>query len=219
LDVDQDGLGNPCDGDFNGDGSTDATDVSIFDLCLGSTTAIGVGPDDDPNCEESDMNGDGVVDDLDDALLRDVFVVGAGDWDGDGILDDGDGTGTAGDNFCHHQQTTGCDDNCRDAANALQVNANAGEDDDPTLSGVQEYGNVCDPDLDNDGDVDGMDRLMQLACFRGQEFPGFDCSHADLVGTSLTTDPDPAQPQVNGLDRLQMLRWFRSPGSTPGQLP
>jgi hypothetical protein len=110
-------------------------------------------------------------------------------------------------------------DNCPDVANVDQVNSNEGEDDDPLLAGLQAYGNVCDPDLDNDGDIDGMDRLMQLACFRGQTFPGFDCAHADLVGSSLSDDPDPGNLLVDGLDRLQMLRWFRSPGSVPGELP
>jgi hypothetical protein len=149
-----------------------------------------------------------------------LFALGWGpDLDGDGIPDDGDGSGTAGDAPCSGGETEDCDDNCPDAANADQVNSNEGEDDNPVLAGLQAYGNVCDPDLDNDGDIDGMDRLMQLACFRGQTFPGFDCADADLVGSSLSEDPDPGSLRVDGLDRLQMLRWFRSPGSVPGELP
>jgi uncharacterized delta-60 repeat protein len=124
------------------------------------------------------------------------------------VLEDSDGDGIPDD-----------DDNCPDVANVDQVNSNEGEDDDPVLEGLQAYGNVCDPDLDSDGDIDGMDRLMQLACFRGQTFPDFDCAHADLVGSSLSDDPDPGNLLVDGLDRLQMLRWFRSPGSVPGELP
>ncbi len=164
------------------------------------------------------------------------------DEDQDGILTDGDHSGTAGDAPCTGGATTGCDDNCPgtmnpdqadtdsdgdgdlcdncpDVPNAAQVNSNDGEDDDPDLDAIQGYGNVCDPDLDNDGDIDGIDRLMQLACFRGQTFPNFDCADADLVGSSLEEDPDPSNVTVDGLDRLQMLRWFRTPGSRPGQLP
>jgi hypothetical protein len=43
------------------------------------------------------------------------------DSDGDGVLDDGDGSGTVGDAPCSTGATTGCDDNCRYTANPSQV--------------------------------------------------------------------------------------------------
>jgi hypothetical protein len=39
------------------------------------------------------------------------------DFDGDGIPDDGDGDGWWGNALCHGGQSTGCDDNCREAPN------------------------------------------------------------------------------------------------------
>lgn len=39
------------------------------------------------------------------------------DWDGDGVADDGDGSGFAGDALCVGGVNTSCDDNCRKTAN------------------------------------------------------------------------------------------------------
>lgn len=100
VDIDRDGRGNRCDGDLDNDGALNSSDSGVFSACLGQSVGLGAGPTDDPTCEESDINSDGVVDDLDTSLIRGLFIVGGGDWDGDGILDDGDGTGTAGDNPC-----------------------------------------------------------------------------------------------------------------------
>ena len=65
------------------------------------------------------------------------------DDDGDGILDDGDGSGVAGDAMCPDGVTVGCDDNCVFTANADQLN----NDDDP-------FGDACDTDDDNDTVLD-----------------------------------------------------------------
>ena len=64
-----------------------------------------------------------------------------GDSDGDGILDDADGSCTLGDNPCSGGLTEGCDDNCMFIPNADQ-------DDTPDGDGI---GNVCDncPDHPN----------------------------------------------------------------------
>ena len=63
------------------------------------------------------------------------------DLDGDGVLDDGDGSGVAWDNPCLGGATTGCDDNCPRRVNADQADGN--------WNGV---GVVCDPLEDADGD-------------------------------------------------------------------
>jgi len=70
VDSDNDGVGNACDGDLDGDGIVGVLDVAIFAACTGQTTGLGVGPPEDPNCEESDMNGDGIVDDADEVLFE-----------------------------------------------------------------------------------------------------------------------------------------------------
>jgi hypothetical protein len=44
------------------------------------------------------------------------------DTDGDGILDDGDNSGIAGDNPCGNNETENCDDNCRYDCNFQQIN-------------------------------------------------------------------------------------------------
>jgi hypothetical protein len=67
------------------------------------------------------------------------------DSDMDGIPDDGDNSGVAGDNPCADGQTTNCDDNCPQAANADQSDG----DDDGS-------GDVCDPDP-NDPNIVAVD--------------------------------------------------------------
>jgi spore coat protein A len=63
------------------------------------------------------------------------------DADGDGIYDDGDVSGTIGDNPCSGGNTTDCDDNCANNHNPDQA--------DIDNDGI---GDVCDPCTDVDGD-------------------------------------------------------------------
>lgn len=71
------------------------------------------------------------------------------DSDGDGILDDGDNSGTIGDTPCTGGNTTNCDDNCINTPNPNQ--------EDTDNNG---YGNACDCDLDNDGFVGPNDSTL-----------------------------------------------------------
>jgi RHS repeat-associated protein len=129
-DSDEDGVGdafdncpdipNPGQADADGDGRGDAcdpctdTDEDWYgDPGYPNPDCPG-GPED--NCPEipnfqSDRDGDGLGDACD------------GDIDGDGILNDGDGSGTPGDTTCAGGETVNCDDNCNYIANADQADA------------------------------------------------------------------------------------------------
>ncbi len=124
-DLDNDGLGNACDPDPDGDGISSDGDGSgeVGD----SPCSTGQSFNCDDNCPEtwnsnqSDINGDGKGDLCD------------SDPDGDGIRSDGDGSGVSGDNPCSTGQSRNCDDNCPLVGNPDQQDS----DDDGT-------GDVCD---------------------------------------------------------------------------
>jgi hypothetical protein len=90
------GYSNPTQSDFDGDAHGD-----VCDNC----PAVA-------NSGQIDTDGDTLGDACDP------------DDDNDGILDDGDASGLAGDNPCTGGVTTGCDDNCPVVANPNQADAN-----------------------------------------------------------------------------------------------
>jgi len=125
-DIDLDGVANDqdnCPFDFNpGQGNADADNLGdVCDPCPGNPNADcndGHGGEENPN-----------------------------DRDGDGILDDGDGSGQAGDNPCKDGLVERCDDNCLEERNPDQADID-----------IDAVGDVCDPcvqgggeDPDNDG--------------------------------------------------------------------
>jgi len=66
LDADGDGRGNACDGDLDQDGVLTPTDQLALAACQAGEPA----PFEDPACEESDLDGDGVVDGDDELRWR-----------------------------------------------------------------------------------------------------------------------------------------------------
>lgn len=131
--------------------------------------------------------------------------------DSDGIPDDGDDSGFIGDNPCTGGNTVHCDDNCpntynpdqadsdgdsvgdvcdncRDIANTDQLDSNSDEDDNRSIPEIQHYGNVCDPDFDNNGKVSKKDKRM-LKRYYGKDLPEYK-NYLDLDGDAIISKAD-----------------------------
>jgi hypothetical protein len=79
------------------------------------------------------------------------------DSDGDGIFDDGDMSGVAGDWPCTAGAIDFCDDNCIDIYNPEQTDANANG-----IGDICETGGAWKGDMDQDGTVDIRDVILVL---------------------------------------------------------
>lgn len=142
TDSDGDGIGDACDPDDDNDGFDDDEDNCPLIASSNQNDADNDGIGD--VCDDSD--GDGIFDDADNCPLvsnaaqEDTDGDGEGDAcddddDNDGVLDDGDFSGSDTDNPCEDGETVGCDDNCR-------LTANGGQED----SDQDGEGDACDPD-------------------------------------------------------------------------
>ncbi len=104
------------------------------------------------------------------------------DSDGDGVLDDGDGSGWIGDAPCTGGETLACDDNCAGVADASQADADA--------DGVGDACDGCPADPQNDADGDGL-------CADADNCPGVSNplqADGDGDGTGDACDACPADP-------------------------
>ena len=173
-DVDGDGLGDACDPDIDGD-----TVLNEVDNCPSTSNPDQTDSDGDgigDACEDSD--GDGVPDVLDNCPLAsnsdqaDVDVDGLGDAcdpdnDNDGVLDDGDGSGVAGDFPCTGGQTADCDDNCPLTWNPDQTDTDADGTGDACVSAaffnpsvsasLSDYEHDVNADITTTFDIPGTD--------------------------------------------------------------
>ncbi|MDJ0786608.1 MAG: SUMF1/EgtB/PvdO family nonheme iron enzyme [Myxococcota bacterium] len=93
-------------------------------------------------------------------------------------------------------------DNCTDVPNPGQADANAGQDDDSSLPGIQHYGNACDPDFDDDGLVTPSDFFAGFRPCIGVD-PASDpvCAGADFDGDGVVGAADffgTFRPRIGG---------------------
>nr|MDJ0789187.1 thrombospondin type 3 repeat-containing protein [Myxococcota bacterium] len=101
----------------------------------------------------------------------DAASVRAPDSDGDGVAD--------------------VADNCVNVPNPDQLDANAEEDDDLSLPGIQHYGNACDADFDENGLVTSADFFATLRpCFGASVDATPSCAEADLDGDGVVSPAD-----------------------------
>jgi hypothetical protein len=134
-------------------------------------------------CDNCDLDNNNLQENIDGDFWGDVCDA---DTDNDGVLDDGDGSGDAGDNPCPDGVTTGCDDNCPRRANRFQEDRdndgvgnscdNCWADPNPDQSdydndcapfpydGSFDCGDACDTCTDSDGDGFGNPWLPATTC-------------------------------------------------------
>jgi len=199
-DLDQDGLGDACDPDQDGDG--------FAGVLAGGTDCDDRDPLRNPGrteyCNGLDDNCDGRVDEgFPDADRDGIADCADLDRDNDGVPDDGDGSGTAGDHRCTGGASTTCDDNCPAVFNPDQRDLDG--------DGV---GDPCDPDLDGDGRSNDADNCPTVfnpdqANTDGQPDGGDACDEDDDDdGVPDDQDCRPRDPAIhpgaaegcNGLD-------------------
>lgn len=118
-------------------------------------------------------------------LVASALPIGSPDLDADfdGIPEDGDASGSAGDAPCSDGAVTGCDDNCPAAYNRSQWDADA-----------DGAGNACDGDIDQNSQVGSLDLAALQACMLGGN-PSADpsCRESDLDENGVVDATDEAR--------------------------
>jgi len=215
--ADGDAFGDVCDADLDGDGTPNIDDncplAANADQADGDGDGLGdvcdnCALDFNPGQEDSTGNGVGDVcndEDLDgliDALETDTGIfVSADDTGSDPLVadTDGDGLGDGKEVLDYGSDPNDTDtdgdthldgaDNCVVIANTDQANEEVG-DEDTSLPGTQQYGNLCDADLDSSGFVNTADFFGYFrGCFAAV-VTGPDCAPSDFDGSGVVNTTD-----------------------------
>ncbi len=178
--------------DFNDDGFVDSElENPVINYDVAGTYTVSLKVRDSDNTIHTETKSDFIV-----AITADS--------DGDGILDDGDGSGSTTDNLCTGGNTVNCDDNCVSTPNADQADTDSnGVGDvceiceDPVKVGSTYYTSIQSA---YDAAADGSTILVQSAVYindivfdddAGQKSVtisgGYDCTYENNTGMSTLT--------------------------------
>ncbi|MBW2269359.1 MAG: thrombospondin type 3 repeat-containing protein [Deltaproteobacteria bacterium] len=151
IDVEFDGIGNACDPDYNNDGAVSGLDWGLYAAAFGSS--IG----DDGYDPRADHDGDDAVSLADFA----IFVVLFGGPPGPSGIDC---AGTVGCVSCGRSYLVDADDDevADSDDNCIEHPNGPGEASNQIDSDSDGYGNACDADYDNDGEVTDWDGAAML---------------------------------------------------------
>jgi len=189
VDADLDGFGNPCDADLNNDGYVTSWDSAIFTACFVDPTR---GHSHDPNCRESDFNGDGLVTTTDYIFLINQFT-GTDPHGPSGLsCSNASGVGTS----CYVPDIridTDGDGVENPSDNCIEIPNGENEASNQVDADQDGFGNACDADLDNNGLVTTADATVQLGCAATPVvFSSHDpsCAESDLNGDGAVDSSD-----------------------------